>query len=395
MAYFTVQRELVDPDYHDGVVRSMNLKLVLQNLIGRIKGRPVDINQTVQVEAFPDAYDAAVAEGASYDKTGAATYTDYTVSYTLQLFQSKGYQVSRLRQLLPGHNDKNTLATKRARDARNLMLSVEKALHGCNEAVAYVSATKKPYTRGMGNWLKAKNGITDTATLHPVQPFSSNDIAPATEFVGNVTAGLTQEVFGQMLIDSMKQRGDGDLSLVGLCGIDLKRHISNFLGAATGALIANTKRTQPTDNRKLMLVCDDIEIDGCTVHLMADNSVANDTEIVPDWAPAYSASATYAVGDVVKNGTKCYVCKTAITTGESFTASKWTEKTTATWKPTVQSYKSGYFIDPTMWGIQTLSPLTDFPTEGNDDLTGGRHETYLRLACLNPMGQFRVIHTGA
>ena len=39
--------------------------------------------------------------------------------------------------------------------------------------------------------------------------------------------------------------------------------------------------------------------------------------------PEYSASATYAVGDEVIEGTRLYKCKTAITTGEAFTIGKW------------------------------------------------------------------------
>ena len=39
MAYFTVDRELVDPDFHDGVVRSFQDDLPLQTVIGRINTR--------------------------------------------------------------------------------------------------------------------------------------------------------------------------------------------------------------------------------------------------------------------------------------------------------------------------------------------------------------------
>ena len=55
MAYFTVNRELVDPDYHDGVVASRVEDLQFQNIVGRIKGQPVDWEQKVQVKAFPVA----------------------------------------------------------------------------------------------------------------------------------------------------------------------------------------------------------------------------------------------------------------------------------------------------------------------------------------------------
>lgn len=42
-------------------------------------------------------------------------------------------------------------------------------------------------------------------------------------------------------------------------------------------------------------------------------------------APTYSASSTYAVGDVVGQANEVYSCKTAITTGEEFNAAKWTK----------------------------------------------------------------------
>ena len=38
---------------------------------------------------------------------------------------------------------------------------------------------------------------------------------------------------------------------------------------------------------------------------------------------AYSSSSTYRVGDIVSNSSNIYRCKTAISTGETFTASKW------------------------------------------------------------------------
>jgi len=47
-------------------------------------------------------------------------------------------------------------------------------------------------------------------------------------------------------------------------------------------------------------------------------------------APAYSASATYAVGDYVSYQGKLYKCNTAITVAEAWTAAHWTETTTMT-----------------------------------------------------------------
>ena len=41
----------------------------------------------------------------------------------------------------------------------------------------------------------------------------------------------------------------------------------------------------------------------------------------------------------------------------------------------------------------TLSPMEHFNIVDEGGGPGGWHETTLRLTCLNPMGQFRVMHT--
>ena len=105
MAYFTIDRELVDPDFHDGVVKSFQDDLPLQTVIGRIKA-PIDITQDVEVEALPAVYNPAVAEGEAYDKTGANKKNNPVMTEVIEQFRSKGWRVTRLRQKLPGHNEK-------------------------------------------------------------------------------------------------------------------------------------------------------------------------------------------------------------------------------------------------------------------------------------------------
>ena len=102
MAYFTIDRELVDHDFHDGVVKSFQDDLPLQTVIGRIKA-PIDITQDVEVEELPQVYNPSAAEGASYDKTGARTGNNAVMTEVIEQFRSKGWRVSRLRQKLPLH----------------------------------------------------------------------------------------------------------------------------------------------------------------------------------------------------------------------------------------------------------------------------------------------------
>ena len=160
MGYFTVDRELVDPDFHDGVVKSFMDELPLQTAIGRIKGEPIDITQDIEVEGLPAVYDAAVAEGVDYDATGAQKIINPKLTVVIEQFRSKGWRVTRLRQKLPGHNEKKgqTAAIKRAADARDLAINIERAISSDQEAATYAATSGAPVTRGLMNWLRKYSG---------------------------------------------------------------------------------------------------------------------------------------------------------------------------------------------------------------------------------------------
>ena len=51
------------------------------------------------------------------------------------------------------------------------------------------------------------------------------------------------------------------------------------------------------------------------------------TALLAIFAPAYSATSTYAEGALVTHGNKLYACSTAIETAEEWTAAHWTETT--------------------------------------------------------------------
>lgn len=391
MAYFTVTRELIDPDYHDGVVASRKEDLLFQNLVGRIKGQPVDWEQKVQVKAFPKARDAAVAEGVDFNRANVAEYTDFVLAHVMEIFRSEGYRVTRHREKMPGHNDRRgmTRAAKQALDAQNLALSVEVAALSEQEAVEY-GQTKKPLMRGAACWLKPRGNAAVATDVHAVYPIPL-DLVPVAGYDGDV-AQLTEALFKAEMIKAKKQRGTGNLALVGVVGIDLKGIMSGWLAAATNINNGNIQRQQSADKKVLQLICDDFIFDGIRCHVMNDDHVMNDITGAPFGTAAFSTSKTYAVGDYVEKDGKYYKCKTAIESAGAWDATKWDEQT-ASWGATAQSYKSGIFIDPTMWGFATLSPMEHFNIVDEGGGPGGWHETTLRLTCLNPMGQFRVRHT--
>ena len=127
-------------------------------------------------------------------------------------------------------------------------------------------------------------------------------------------------------------------------------------------------------------------------HVLNDDHVANQITDVPYGSTAsdFDASAgEYEVGDYVKYDGKYYRCTTA------HSKAAWDADNfalvTATWAANERSYLSGLFIDPTMWGFQTLDPIKHYNIVDEGGGPGGWHETTLRLTCLNPMGQFRVL----
>lgn len=357
MAYLTVDRELVDPDFHDGVVRSFMDDLPLQTVIGRIKA-PIDITQDVEVEALPEVYDPAVAEGTSYDKSGARTGNNAVMTEVIEQFRSKGWRVSRLRQKLPGHNEKKgqAAANKRAADARDLAINIERVLSSDQEARAYAgSPARKPLTRGLMNWLRKYSGDPTTqggyanldaaiaaarAAVHEVYPLVGY-LHPVAGWEGD-TATLTEALFKAELQKAKIQVGGSNLRLVGLVGTYLKGIMSEWLARATVTQNAVNTLQRTQDTKKIQLIVDDFVYDGVTLKVMCDDNLLADT-------------TNFAMQDA--------------------------------------SYRSGAFIRPEMWGVSTLEPITHYEIEDDGAGPGGYHDASLRLTCLNPMGQLRVVHS--
>ena len=347
MTYFTVDRELVDPDFHDGVVRSFMDDLPLQTVIGRIKA-PIDITQDVEVEALPEVYDPKVAEGADYDKNAATTKKNAVMTEVIEQFRSKGWRVTRLRQKLPGHNEKKgqTAANKRAADARDLAINIERVISSDQEAVRYSDSYGAPVTRGLMNWLRKwahTDGNTDTqdaAAIHPTYPIAKY-LHPVAGYEGNVQS-LTEAIFKAELQKAKIQVGGSNLKLVGLVGTYLKGVMSEWLARATVTQNAVNTLQRTQDAKKIQLIVDDFVYDGVTLHVMCDDNLLADT-------------TTFAMQDA--------------------------------------SYYSGAFIRPELWGVSTLEPITHYDIEDEGGGPGGYHDASLRLTCLNPMGQLRVVHS--
>ena len=265
--------------------------------------------------------------------------------------------MTRLRQKLPGHNEKKgqTAANKRASDARDLALNIERALSSDQEAATYAATSGEPVTRGLMNWLRKYSGDPTSAgtyesveaavaaaraAVHAVYPLEGY-LHPVAGFEGD-TANLTEAVFKAELQKAKIQVGGSKLKLVGLVGTYLKGIMSEWLARATVTQNAVNTLNRMQDAKKIQLIVDDFVYDGVTLHVLCDdNLLANTT--------------TMAMQDA--------------------------------------SYRSGAFIRPEMWGVATLEPITHYEIEDDGAGPGGYHDASLRLTCLNPMGQMRVVHS--
>ena len=349
MAYYTVDRELVDPDFHDGVVKSFMDDLPLQTVIGRIKA-PIDITQDVEVEALPSVYNPKVAEGVDYNKANADKKINAVMTEVIEQFRSKGWKVTRLRKKIKGHNEQKggTAAKKRAADARDLAINIERALSSDQEAATYAATSGEPVTRGLMNWLRkwahtdGNTDAQDAAAIHATYPIAKY-LHPVAGYEGNVQS-LTEAIFKAELQKAKIQVGGSNLRLVGLVGTYLKGQMSEWLAKATTVQGAeNTLRAlRKADEKKIQLIVDDFVYDGVTLHVLCDDNLLADT-------------TTLAMQDA--------------------------------------SYWSGAFIRPELWGVSTLEPITHYDIEDEGGGPGGYHDASLRLTCLNPMGQLRVVHS--
>ena len=66
------------------------------------------------------------------------------------------------------------------------------------------------------------------------------------------------------------------------------------------------------------------QIETSVLKIGDDDLVLQDAAIRASMATAYSASSTYAVGDMVLHDGQLYECSTAIATAEAWTAAHWT-----------------------------------------------------------------------
>lgn len=343
-ALFTVDKKLRVNDYYTGITKAFSQKTPLQNLLKR-GAKPTDWAQECEVELAATPANLAAAEGGDFVRANLSSVTNLVLAHELQKFRSAtGWQVTPESEMLPSHNElhgEKSVAYQMRKDAEKVVVSIENAIGSEQEAVLRgTGAAGIPKTRGLMCWLKKLD--TDAATTHAVQTIPAA-LIPTAGIDGDVTSAavFNEELFKDELVKAAIEAGDDELQLVGLCGLKLKKLMSEWLGKATTVQGVDTtvRATRDADSNSIGFIVDVFNYDGVTVKTMVDNHLLADT-------------TTMACG--------------------------------------AASYLSGAFIRPEFWSIDTLEALTnkDLPDFGGGKC--GFHEAILRLGCRNPLGQFRI-----
>jgi hypothetical protein len=342
-AIYTVDQALQVDDYYSKVIKAARYKNVIQAILKRGE-KPKQWKQEIEIEAAPTATDLAAPEGGDFDESNLAKRVNGVLEVQLQKFRSKkGFMVTDESKEMPGWTEKvgeAQLARQQRRDAEELAFSIDCALGSIQEAVARGTATDTvARTRGMMAWLQPN-------TAHSVQPIPSN-LRPQAGIGADVTSAtyFNEDLFKAELVKAALEGGDEHLQLTGLVGLKLKTLMSGWLGKATTVSGMDTviRRNEPK-SRKIELICDEFAYDGVSVRTLLCNHMGC----------TVSGGNDVAIGAV--------------------------------------QYYSGAFIRPENWTIDTLVPLRKrmLPNRGGGER--GFHEAILRLACRNPLAQFRVLH---
>ncbi len=334
---YTVNKVLRKQDAFDAVTRSMADQVQLIPSLKRGE-RPKDWNGEWEIEPFPSSHDPAIKEG--QDKTdGYNVDVGFLLKGSLQIARSKGWKVTRESNLMPSVTEKSvgvSAAKAKAQDSRNLILSIERMLLSDQEVVEKVAADTVTKTRGMMSWLdKAAHAV------HPIP----TALRPADEFKGDVKTFTEADL--KALISKAYRQINGQVSLIGYVGLGLKEIMSNFYAQVpvTQSMRDTLVRTAPANASEIKLVVDTFQYDGGIVRTVVSTNVNTD-----------KASG---------------------------------------FLPTDASHLSGAFIDPSMWRLQFLEEMTHIDQKDDGGGPRGFFQSILRLQCLNPMGQFRVVHAAA
>lgn len=321
---------LKKPDYQAAVLNVVNLKAPFMLLLPEGPTVKQMIGQW-PVVGYGTHEDPTAAEGV--DKTsGFGSYVPDLLTGVAQIFASAGWKVTDLASLIDSWQSARAgLGFQQAKDAENLVLSMEKLLLASRECQV-ASGAAKYQTRAVWNWL-----LNTAQAVYPV-PEALRPTS-AQRFTGTLAA-YTESAFKAQVKAAFEQV-DQDVDLVGFVGIALKTQMSSFgdkipVTASTEA-VRRQLASKITDERVKSKV-DFFEYDGGSVKTIAMPRL---------------------LCDLAAGGAK-------------------TDYTT----------RSGVFLDMDKWNMQWLQRMKPLPLTDEGGGPRGYHKAIGRLCCKTPQGQF-------
>jgi len=227
-------------------------------------------NQTLlqfQMEAYPDMGHGGVLDGAD-----VSTFDHIPRQMAQALPQKFWYNPS----VTDFANESNVAGESKTEMARQkikglvLLKRMGEARFLSNSEQAIEDGAAQPYeTRGLFQWL------SDVA--QSVYPVHADFLTPSDSRHTDALADLTEDAFGDIMQSAYSQRKDA-VTLKGLVGVALKRHISKFSTYVDTVASKTAARTfnQDAKSRALINVIDKLVMDTGTVDLMISSFLATD-----------------------------------------------------------------------------------------------------------------------
>lgn len=348
-------KPLRKPDYHSKIIES---SLEETPFLAMLKDSPAPtaFKGSWAVESPLVQHNAKSAEGT--DKTtGFGNHLPYTLEGMVEFFRSNGWQVTRQAEATrAAWENTSSPAYQQAKDAAELLKSIEFAFLSDQEAAVYSSSSQEPVTRAVSKWL-----VTQSTSISGLENIPNDLLLSDKQVYGGALSAFTSTKLREMMAACAAKR-QGRVSLVGFVGIDLKGKMSTFQELApTVQDAANIVRANRPADDTLKLKVDYFSYDGGDLRvLLAYDLYANSSS---DMALRVGAGAPASSGTGIVEGTNSSEC--------------------------------GYLLDMGMWAAGWMKRIEHTPLDDNGAGKRGFHEAWARLECLNPKWQAKIIPTYA
>ena len=330
-ALYTFDKPMQVTDYHTGVTNSVSTRAPFLALL-RAGPEPRNWKDTWAVAELPTTINPVAGEGV--DKTdGFGSSVPFQLEGICEIFRSMGYQVTEESELFKAaYETGSSTARAQAKDAQDLMLSIEKILLSAQPARDRGTGVER-LTRGAFEWMSPT-----AQTFLPVP----DDLRPtAAQYSTAALSAYNEAAFIAQGQAAALQVND-TVDLMGYVGLKLKQAMSLFNYKVDITATLGDTRQAAVQPDKVSMMVDFFEYDWGMVKTV--------------WMPRLL----------------CDYSSDTLADGE-------------------HSSESGLFLNMRLWEGGWKQRLTHNPVDSSGG--GGKrgfHKAIMRLTCKNPMGQFAL-----